>query len=339
MGITDRDATSNMTPLIANPVEELTQSQDVKTFSFYQLVELLIALKELNPESREWERECELIFKSDPSLSFAVSDISSLRVLNDEQRIELETTFIGLTGAQSPLPGYLLDHINTEGETGVRRVFLDFFNNHLINLVFRIWRKYRYYIRFQEGASDTLSAQLFSLVGLADPELRGETPINWSKMLSYAGMLAGRSRSPQVVSGIIAHCFDLEDVEIRQWVARRVDIARSQQMKLGQANMTLGENTVLGQYVRECNGKFTLVMKGLSQRRFRDFLPTGKEYLPLCKLVEFVLREQMSYDLELHLAKEYNATFAIGNSHFPQLGWSTFLGDQKQQSITIQVRQ
>lgn len=339
MGLTDRDATFNMTSSIDNPVVELTQSQDVKTFNFYQLVELLIALKDLNPDSREWERECELIFKSDPSLSFAVSDISSLRALNDEQRFEIETTFIGLTGAQSPLPGYLLDHINTEGETGVRRVFLDFFNNHLINLVFRIWRKYRYYIRFQEGASDTLSAQLFSLVGLADPELRGETPINWSKMLSYAGMLAGRSRSPQVVSGIIAHCFDIEDVEIRQWVARRVDIARSQQMQLGQANMTLGENTVLGQYVRECNGKFTLVIKELSQSRFRDFLPTGKEYLPLCKLVEFVLREQMSYDLELHLAKEYNATFAIGHSHSPQLGWSTFLGNQKQQSITIQVRQ
>jgi len=322
-----------------NPTMELAQTQDVKSFAFYQLVELLITLKGLNPDSREWERNCELIFKSDPSLSFAVSDISSLKALTDEQRFELETTFIGLTGAQSPLPGYLLDLINTEGETGVRRDFLDFFNNHFINLVFRIWRKYRYYIRFREGASDELSAQLFSLVGLADPELRGDTPINWSKMLSYAGMLAGRSRSPQVVSGIIAHCFDLEDVDIRQWVTRRVDIAPSQQMQLGQANMALGENTVVGQYVRECNGKFTLVIKGLTYTRFRDFLPTGKEYLPLCKLVEFVLREQMSYDLELHLMKEENSSFVIGNAQCHQLGWSTFLGDRKQQSITIQIRQ
>ncbi len=341
MGNSNGDAAFNMMLSTANPVLDLKNTNDVKTFAFYQLVELLIALKDLDPESRDWERKCELIFKSDPSLSFAVSDISSLNTLAEVgvPRIELETTFIGLTGAQSPLPGYLLEYVNTEGEAGVRRLFLDFFNNHFINLVFRIWRKYRYYIRFQEGASDKLSGQLFSLVGLADPELRGETPINWSKMLSYAGMLAGRSRSPQVVSGIIAHCFDLEDVDIRQWVARRVDIASTQQMQLGKDNMNLGENTVVGQYVRECNGKFSLVIKGLSQNRFKDFLPTGKEYLPLCKLVEFVLREQMSYDLELHLAEEHNSTFAIGESFSPQLGWSTFLGVRKQQSITIQVRQ
>lgn len=120
--------------------------------------------------------------------------------------------------------------------------------------------------------------------------MRGETPINWCKMLSYAGMLAGRSRSPQVVSGIIAHCFDIEDVDIRQWVQRKVDIRLNQQMQLGMANMNLGDNTVIGERVTECNGKFTLVLKGLSQERFRDFLPTGKEYQPLCKVVEFVLR-------------------------------------------------
>ncbi|WP_227647066.1 type VI secretion system baseplate subunit TssG, partial [Klebsiella pneumoniae] len=110
----------------------------------------------------------------------------------------------------------------------------------MINLVYRVWRKYRYYVRFQPGAQDVFSAQLFALVGLGDPDLRGETPINWCKMLAYAGTLAGRSRSPQVVAGIIAHCFDLPDVSIRQWVRRRVSIDRSQQLALGKQNARLG---------------------------------------------------------------------------------------------------
>ncbi len=321
------------------PLPNNVADLDVKSFNFYQLVELLLTLNELDPEDDNWERQCELMFKSNPSLGFSTSDISGL-TQHSAGRMELETTFFGLTGAQSPLPGYLLEHITTEGELGLRGLFLDFFNNHLITLVYRVWRKYRYYIRFQEGASDKFSAQLFALVGLADPDMRGETPINWCKMLSYAGMLAGRSRSPQVVSGIIAHCFDIEDVEIRQWVTRRVDISRDQQMKLGAANMSLGENTVIGEKVTECNGKFTLVLRGLSQHRYRDFLPTGKEYLPLCKLVEFVLREQMAYDLELHLKEGETSSLMLDRNRATPLGWSTFLGEgDGQQSVTIQVRQ
>lgn len=143
-------------------------------------------------------------------------------------------------------------------------------------MVYRVWRKYRYYVRFQPGAQDVFSAQLFALVGLGDPDLRGETPINWCKMLAYAGTLAGRSRSPQVVAGIIAHCFDLPDVSIRQWVRRRVSIDRSQQLALGKQNARLGMDTVIGESVIDCSGKFIICIKRLSRSRFADFCPPVK---------------------------------------------------------------
>ncbi len=362
MGLTTWDATTDMSSDVETEMKAKAKGSDVtragvdsrvpvvehlpevgqlnfNNFNFYQLMELLLTLTGLDPEDAQWEHQCEVIFRSNPSLGFSPSDVTGL-MQREDGRLELETTFLGLSGSQSPLPGYLLEDILTEGENGVRRLFLDFFNNRLISMVYRIWRKYRYYVRFQEGASDKFSAQLFALVGLADPDLRGETPINWCKMLSYAGMLAGRSRSPQVVSGIIAHCFDLEEVDIRQWVSRRVAIRPEQQMKLGLSNMSLGHNTVIGQRVIECNGKFTLVLKGLSQQRYRDFLPTGKEYLPLCKLVEFVLREQMAYDLELHLKHGATSSLVLDKNREIPLGWSSFLGKERHmQAITIQVRQ
>ncbi len=329
MGLSSGSSTSDMT----SSAVHFAHTHDVSAYHFYPLVELLLTFKGLAPDSRDWERQCELMFQSDPRLSFPVSDISGLSVIPDD-RLALETTFMGLTGSQSPLPGYLLDEMNTEEGMG-RRAFLDFFNNHFINLTYRLWRKYRYYIRFEPGAKDALSAQLFALVGLGNADLRGETPLNWSKMLAYSGMLAGRNRSAQMVSGIIAHCFDLEDVDIRQWVARRVDIASEQQMQLGRVNMSLGQDSTVGTFVHECNGKFTIVLKGLSYDRFQDFLPTGKEYLPLCTLIDFVLREPMAYDLELHvtLAPEREE-----ETRLPQLGWSTFLGHCQQPKMTIQVR-
>ncbi|OOE66766.1 hypothetical protein BZG19_11590 [Salinivibrio kushneri] len=310
--------------------------QDARVYSFFQLVELLQKHKGLNPEEEEWERECQLVFSANPSLGFAASDISSLDQVNDHTVIL--TNFLGLAGSQSPLPAFITEQLLHEEPGGIKRPFLDFFNNRLIALVYRIWRKYRYYVRFQPGAEDQFSAQLFALVGLGDPQLRGETPINWCKMLAYAGTLAGRSRSPTVVSGIIAHCFDLEQVEIRQWVTRKVKIAKEQQMSLGCMNGRLGEDTVIGESVFDCNGKFVICIKNLTRERFNDFLPVGKEYQPLCKLVEFILREQMAFDIELSMTDEETPALQLGKQ--VALGWTSFLGEDLQDKrVLIQVRQ
>lgn len=338
MGNTGRNAAIDLE--IAALQESLIDlPSDVRNYNFYQLVELLQKLHGLNPESEEWERACQLVFSANPSLGFAPADVIDLEKREDE-RLVLQTNFFGLAGAQSPLPGFILQQLVEEDRGGFKRPFLDFFNNRLINLVYRIWRKYRYYVRFQPDAQDQLSSQLFALVGLGDADLRGETPINWCKMLAYSGMLAGRSRSPQVVSGIIAHCFDLPDVTIKQWVRRKVAIQPYQQLSLGKQNGELGVNTLLGDSVMDCNGKFTICINGLTQDRFADFLPSGKEYQPLCKLVEFILREQMAYDLELTMRETEVPEMSLNRGNNVALGWTSFLGgDMSDKHVLIQVRQ
>ncbi|MCE9788548.1 type VI secretion system baseplate subunit TssG [Shewanella chilikensis] len=313
--------------------------QDYREYSFFQLVELLHQMEDRDPEDAQWELAGELQFSANPSLGFAPADISMLESLGDG-RLRLETCFLGLNGAQSPLPSYLLDML-LEDEDGIRRNFLDFFNNRLISLFYRLWRKYRYYVRFQDDASDSFSAQVYALVGLANEDIRGDTPINWCKMLAYAGMLAGRSRSPQAVAGIVAHCFDLPQVSIRQWQLRQVEIPESQRCRLGVANSRLGEDSMLGERVGDLCGKFVLCMEELSPERFRDFLPSGREFQPLCKVMEVILREQMAYDLELTLREDEAPLLQLGEEKGGQLGWSSFLGkgDSTRKSVLIQIRQ
>lgn len=338
MGNTDRNAAVDLTA-DSQVVPQPHLPGDVRSYNFYQLVELLQKLQQLNPESDDWERQCQLVFSANPSLGFSPSDVNALQQGEDERLVML-TNFFGLSGAQSPLPGFIIEQLVNEEPGGIKQPFMDFFNNRLINLVYRIWRKYRYYVRFQPDAQDTFSAQLFALVGLGDPDLRGETPINWCKMLAYAGTLAGRSRSPQVVAGIIAHCFDLEDVQIRQWVRRKVNIDPSQQLSLGRQNGELGMNTMLGESVMDCNGKFAICIGKLSRERFADFLPSGKEYQPLCKLVEFILREQMAYDLELSMDAEEAPPLSLRADSGVALGWTSFLGKHTEDKyVLIQVRQ
>ncbi|AZQ10877.1 type VI secretion system baseplate subunit TssG [Shewanella khirikhana] len=309
-----------------------------RQYNFFQLVELLHRLHGHDPENEDWERDAKLSFRANPSLGFAAADISSLT--HENGRLQLETCFMGLGGAQSPLPNYMLDML-IEDEEGTRARFLDFFSNRLTSLLYRSWRKYRYYVQFQHDAKDSFSSQVFALVGLSSDALRQDDSINWSKMLAYAGMLAGRSRSPQVLSGIVAHCFDLTDVSVREWQFRWVPIPDDQRSTLGRANVQLGRTSLLGQKTPDVSGKFVLCINELTQERFRDLLPSGREFTSLCRLIEMVLREQMAFDLELTLRDDEDPMLTLDGNTASQLGWSSFLGQPNsgQKRVLIQIRE
>jgi type VI secretion system protein ImpH len=158
-------------------------------------------------------------------------------------------------------------------------------------------------------------------------------------MLAYAGLMAGRSRSPDVVSGMVAHCFDLDDVSIEQWVLRKVAIAEDQQTRLGRSNATLGGNTLIGSRVRDRSGKFILRICNLSRQRFADFLPNGSEHSRLVKLVEFSTREQLAYDLELQMRPQDVRPLQLGED--VRLGWNSFVTPDKSSdrpAVRIQIR-
>ncbi len=283
MGQPNRNATSALESR-SERVRNDGLPTDVHMYNFYQLVELLRKINDGDKDSDYWERNCQIIFSANPSLGFAPADVASLQQI-DNNRLLVKTNFFGLSGAQSPLPGFITEQLVNEELNGSKQTFFDFFNNRLINLVYRIWRKYRYYIRFQAEADDKLSSQLFSLVGLSDADLRRETPINWCKMLAYIGPLSGRNRSPQVVAGVIAHYFDLPMVGIRQWVPRKVHIDKSQKFALGKRNVQLGVNSALGDFAMDCKSKFVVCISQLSLERFSEFLPSGREFASLCKLI------------------------------------------------------
>ena len=317
---------------------------NARRYSFFQLVDLIHRHHGDDLERTQGDQpgEGRIRFSASAGLGFPGSDVvSALSPEHEHAPYQMEVSFLGLHGSQSPLPGYYLEDLAWEAgqNLGIRCHFLDFFNHRLVTLFHRAWRKYRYYVRFQPGASDGFSELIFALAGLGASRPRAATPVNWSKMLAYAGLMAGRSRSPEVVSGIVAHCFDLDDVRIEQWVLRKVDIAREQQTRLGRANAELGNTTLVGARVRDRGGKFLLRIGNLSQERFADFLPNGCEHDRLVKLVEFTTREQLAYDLELQMRARDIRPMQLGMD--VRLGWNSFVTPDKARTrpaVRIQIR-
>lgn len=310
---------------------------DARNYSFHRLLEHLHALHgddlEATPLSPAIRRRVRL--QSHAGLGFPASDVVLAERLRDdhhEVRYRVQTSFFGLHGTDSPLPGYYLDRLAYEQAQGrgIRPAFLDFFNHRLLTLLHHSWRKYRYYIRFQAKASDRFSRYVFSLIGLNDNDLRGATPLPWGRLLSFAGLIASRSRSPSVVSGIVEHCFDLHGVYIREFEVRSVRLPEPQCLALGQANGTLGSNFVLGERTKTRASKFTLVLPNLTQARFREFLPSGAQFARLRQLMDFLLRDVTAYDLELGLREEDIPPFNLQRHGGTHLGWTSFIERQEQ---------
>jgi len=318
---------------------------DAKNYDFFRLLEQLHGLHDDNLEdldSVEPERH-RVRLHSYAGLGFPASDVASAARMPDASRSDycVQATFFGLHGPDSPLPGYYLDRLAYEfGQgIGIRPAFLDFFNHRLLTLLHQAWRKYRYYVRFRREAKDRFSRYVFSMVGLGDAELRGVTPIAWSRLLSYVGAIASRSRSPQVVAGIIAHCFDLHSVHIREFQPRYMHIEPPQLLALGRRNGVLGDNFVIGARVRTRYSKFTIVIPDLDQKRFREFLPSGENFERLRKLIDFLLRDPAAYDLDLGLRQEEVPPFNLGRATGAHLGWTSFIAHTVvRRSSNVQIK-
>lgn len=112
---------------------------------------------------------------------------------------------------------------SAQNEDGLKE-FLDLFSHRWTQFAYHAWRKYRYYICFRSGGTDTFSQRMYALVGLGNQSVRDRLAINHSKMLAYAGILATPGRAPEVICNLVSHCFDLPDVTIERWQLRKVAI-------------------------------------------------------------------------------------------------------------------
>jgi type VI secretion system protein ImpH len=320
---------------------------EARNYDFFRLLEHLHGLHDDNLEDLDiLEPEHQRVrLGTHAGLGFPASDVLMAERMPGEERssYRVQTTFFGLHGADSPLPSHYLDRLAYEqGQgAGIRPAFFDFFNHRLLTLLHQAWRKYRYYVRFRQGARDRFSRYVFALIGLNDADLRSATPLPWSRLFSYAGVIASRSRSPTIVAGIIAHCFDLRTVCVREFEPRYVQVPNGQRLSLGKCNGELGENFVIGARVRTRHSKFTIVISDLDQPRFRQFLPNGEEHARLRKLIDFLLRDPAAYDLELGLRRDEVPPFNLSSTSGSHLGWTSFVGHEARRpssAVRITVR-
>lgn len=308
-------------------------------FAFAQAVDL--AIKELRFRGLTAPEKA-LRFKVNPNLSFPPGDIETLELSGQEEqsRAEMTLNLMGLHGAGSPVPAYITEYVaQHQDEPDALRDFLDIFNHRLIGLLYDAWQKYRYYLSYEENASDRLSARFFSFIGMGLNELRKAHPLQWSRLLAYSGLVAFKSDAAGSLERILRHYFSLREITIVPCIERTVNIHEDQQNRLGVSHSFLAQDCILGETIQDQTGKFRILLSNLSWERFTSFLPDAQNFTDLRMLVTTVLRSRLYFEIELRLRPEEIPPLHIGQEAITRLGWSTWLGENGNGIVNLEPAQ
>ncbi len=304
-----------------------TLEESPGSFAFAQAVEIVRSDLQLHGNA---DAEKALRFRVNPNLSFPPSDIDDITFFEKDgvTQVAMTMNLMGLYGAGSSLPAYFTEYVaQNQDDPDPLRDFLDLFNHSLIRKLYHIWRKYRYYLQYQKGATDKLSRRFFGVIGMGYDQLRDSKSLDWEKLLAYMGLIAFKSDAAGSLESILRHYFSHPYVYIISCIFRTVDIPKDQQVRLGEANSILGGTFVLGEQVLDQTGKFRIRVSDLNWEQFSSFLPNSDIFRELTALVKSVLRSRLEFDLELRLRPEEIRPLQLGEESGTRLGWSSWLGE------------
>lgn len=303
-------------------------------YSFFQAIRLL-RLHSDNCSGRELEEffRNHLRVRPQLSLGFPATDLTDIEVENegDDEAYRLETSFMGLYGASSPLPTFYTEELLSEAadDKTVTRDFLDIFNNDFYIQFFRAWSRSRLMVKAVDEKDDSWLERLNSLLGYGHRQERQVVPEE-CREFRHIGLLTQYPRSALGLRTYLKDGLDLPDVHVEQCVLRKVKIPKDQQFSLGVQSNVLGERSWIGEELDDRMGKISVQVKGLDAEKYHDLLPVGADGDKLDNMVRAYLVEPLEYDLELEMRPGEAHTAALGGEMWSGLGYDTwiFSGDR-----------
>ena len=297
-------------PHLANTRLQEMLRTDPCTVKFFQMVRLL---ERLHPERKpvglfvapanEVAR-----FSAHTSLSFPASEIQTYTESGDGPD-RLSVNFMGLSTMNGPLPHpyteLLLERVRNKDHA--MGEFFDIFNHRIISLFYRGWKKYRFFIAYEQsrGADDMVTRCVFDLLGLGTPGLARRMKIADEAAIYYAGILGQTRRSARGLKQLLEDYFDVS-VQVEQFTGSWNRLAVSDQTMLndgGSASECLGVATIIGDEVWDQQGTVTIRLGPMPLKQYKEFLPGAAAHAELAEWLRFYSRQELDFVVRLVLAR------------------------------------
>ncbi len=315
-------------------VEDLLK--DARRVRFFTLVSLL---ERLTPHARRVggdgpPSQEALRFRHSPTLSFATGDVEE--AVQTEGRIHLTTTFLGLTGAASPLPTYLAEEVlHEDPQAGAQRDFLDVFHHRLLSLLFRWWSKHRFAREFERSLGDAWTTRALALAG--ESHLPAELTLLVLPLLvsKPRGARALRAALEQVVGRSLD---DNLTVTVRPFVGGWVEVDDEARCALGVRNHRLGVDALLGRRVFDRSGSFAVHLTPVGPESYKRLAPEGDVFPLIQETVRLFTRDSVRCQLDLELEEDATPTLRLsreGGSALGKASWLRGRGSSRTVSLAL----
>ena len=274
-------------------------------YDFFQAVRLAEELSE--GPSRGGRLPAHIRLRPAPELVFPAGDIRRCRQ-DAEGRLEFQLGFLGLYGVDAPVPHDLLEAAAGDDDSAAPlRAFLDIFNTRLYELLYLGCRKFR-----PVGRERTLfEGYLDAFCGGGEEERL------------FAGAFAGRVRNAEGLAGMLSEALEVP-VQVRQFRPRWVRLEGGAPLG-GGAELTLGQNAVLGERVLDISRRVEIRIGPVDEEAAGDLLPGGGEGKRMFALVRRYLPPGIDFDARLLVRSQGREAAVLGRDKI-RLGWNTPLG-------------
>lgn len=232
-----------------------------REYDFYQVVRLLQRLQQGGEGAA-------LRYRPVLGLERSESDVAAMRG-DVESGYEISPTFMSLYGTSSPLPVWYTSELLEDewNDVSAPRDLLDVLHQQIYPLLYGAWRKYRFTLNAVEGGGESYWGMLYALMGLYDPQMRARVP-DAAAFLSQTGLFSKQVRSAAALEAMLQGSLGRHDVEVIQCVPRYAAIPSDQRLAIGETGSTLGEDTVVGERILDCCGRFQIRIGPINAETF-----------------------------------------------------------------------
>jgi type VI secretion system protein ImpH len=299
------------------------------SYSFFKAVDLLEKLyADRKPLGQTQDPSEEAVrFSVPPGLAFAPSDIAGFSAAIKDDPCTMDVAFMGLIGPSGVLPHWYNELVaeRRRQKDSTISAFYDIFHHRFISLFYLAWKKHQFPVTYLPGSRDKLSGYLLSLAGLGTTGLRGRIGLPEESLSFYCGLLSRQTPSAVSIESAVAY-YSGTSVAVEQFVERMIPLSPEDQTSLGTANAKLGEDTVCGSFVWDCQTKFRVSLGPMEFAEFLRFMPSGDLLRPIFSFVRYMVGIEYEFEVRVLLKRDEVPPCILGaQASAPRLGWSTWI--------------
>lgn len=320
---------------------------DIWRVNFYRYCQLL---EQDNPDLPLLGTTCHpandpVRFRPWPGMGFPVSELRAVEFDDDNPALppSVRTTFLGMYGVDSPLPGSYLDDIaqRREGHESLT-AFLDIFSHRITTQYYRIWRKHAYPATFEAGGADKTSQCLLGLVGLGIPGTAQHVATPVSRFLALLGTMRLPTRNAEGIRALVNLLAPGTQATISEHDPVKVQIAERSGLAANN-RVSLAQRATLGKSGQEASSRVLVSLVTHDEQEARGWLPGGHLHTDLLVLMRVYLGYRSDARLRLTIPLTLLPEPRLAKQQRISLGRTGVLGlkegklSNQQQTLTVSL--